>query len=202
MSSVLYTTVFITDPYKECPEFMDFAPLLIEGESYVAGGVFRSIALGNPPKDIDVFFYNVGGYNNAVERFRRSKKYLEMYATPRSMGFKHISSDMVVDLVCYQFGDPYTVIDRFDFTVCKAAFFLKDGAYKFAHHPWFHKHIESKKLVSSGIIENPDAFFNRLIRYVGYGFTDIDLSTKVKLFEAIQSRDKSDPISRVSSRSY
>lgn len=196
-----YNTLIVTDPQKECPEYMDFAPLLIENESFVAGGVFRSIATGNAPKDIDVFFYNVGGYNNAVERFRASKKYAEQYATPRSMGFKHISSDMVVDLVCYQFGNPYEVIDRFDFTVCKAAFFLQEGGYRFAFHPMFHKHIESQTLMVTKDIENADLFFNRMVRYIKYGFSNVDLTTKMKLFDAIRAQDVNTALSPLS-RSY
>ena len=184
-----YTSILITD-LGQNPDIADFAPLVIENESFVAGGAFRSVATGNTPKDIDVFFYNVGGYNNAIERFRASKKYDAVYKTPRSAGFKHISSEMVIDLVCYQFGTPEEVLNRFDFTVCKAALFKQGDMYVFAHHPLFHKHIEERRLFTTNDIENPDLFFNRMVRYVKYGFTEVDYLTKVALFRAIHKMDE------------
>lgn len=182
-----YTSILITDLNKN-PEVADLAPLIIENESFVAGGVFRSITSGDTPKDIDVFFYNAGGYNNALERFRNSKKYEPVYHTTRSAGFKHISSDMLIDLVCYQFGTPQEVLNRFDFTICKACLFKQGDFYVFMEHGMFHKHIEERKLVVTTDIENPDLFFNRLIRYVKYGFTDVDSATKLTLFQSIKNR--------------
>lgn len=170
-------------------DLIDLAPLLVEGQAFVAGGVFKDIATGVTPKDIDVFFYDAGCYNNAVERFRGSRKYTEEYSTPRSKGFKHTSSNMMVDLVCYQFGTPLEVISRFEFTVCKMAFYKENGEFFVIHDTRFHRDLEDRRLVVEDKIENPDLFFNRMLRYVNYGYK-VDLTVKQRLFEAIQATYK------------
>lgn len=183
---------------KADSDLIDLAPLLVEGQSFVAGGVFKDIATGGTPKDIDVFFYDVGSYTNAVERFRASTKYTEEYATSRSMGFKHTTSGMLVDLVCYQFGTPLEVISRFDFTVCKMAFYKQNGEFFVIHDARFHRDLEDRRLVVEANIEDPDLFFNRMIRYVNYGYK-VDLTVKQQLFNSIR-QNKSFKISPINNK--
>lgn len=174
------------------PDFVDLLPLLIQDEAFVAGGVFKDIAAGNKPKDIDVFFYNVGGYNNAVEKFRNSAKYEYKYSTPNSMGFTHISSDTLVDLVCYQFGTPREVLERFDFTVCQAALFIRpDGMVANLKDISFDTHVSKKLLWVNQAIANPDITFNRMLRYINYGYSVSD-DLKVRLFNSIRSTEPTD----------
>lgn len=189
IGGIFQQTTFLNQDFGSMHWLSAFLPLMVENESFIAGGVFKDMLIEGPPttpKDIDVFFYNAGGYNNAVERFRASQKYEFLYNTSNSMGFQHKENKFVVDLVCYQFGTPMQVIDRFDFTVCKMAFYRESDKCRLVYHHEFTKDLANKSLntpVSVG--HKADLFFNRIIRYVNYGFRP-DISTKRALFNAIR----------------
>lgn len=179
-------TIMCGSDLNRNPDLVDLVPLLVENQSFVAGGVFKDLSTGNTPKDIDVFFYNVASYNIAVEQFRSSQKYVEAYTSDRSTGFRHTSSNMVVDLVCYQFGTPLEVISKFDFSVCKVAFYKERDEFFVIRDERFTRDLEERRLVVDNRIENPDLFFNRMLRYVNYGYK-VDLTVKQRLFEAVHN---------------
>jgi len=195
--------VFLEGQFKTMMWLNDLKPLLVDGEAFIAGGVFKDMIgeHAGTPKDIDIFFYNVGGYNNAVERFRGSSKYEFLYSTNRSMGFCHKESNLTIDLVCYQFGTPFEVINRFDFTVCKMAFYKSGQVYRLVYHRQFFDDLRDRKMNTvPGRVVNADLFFNRILRYINYGFS-VELSTKEELFRAAREMQPDEQISPIT-RTY
>ena len=194
--------IFNDDVLVDYPKLTTLLPLVMEGSSFIAGGVFKDILEDRDPKDVDVFFYNAGGYNDMVERFRKSSKYKFRHHTHKSTAFEHEVSGTVVDLVCYQFGTPGEVIDRFDFTVCKAAMYNeKNGKTRFINHPAFRIDLDQKILRMPPVAGTfaADGLFNRIIRYTRYGY-NIDVDTKVRLFESVRRMENLDfitPVARV-----
>jgi hypothetical protein len=173
---------------SENPDLMDLVPLLVENESFVAGGVFKDLFSDKAPKDIDVFFYNEAACDTAINKFLRSKKYELTYNTARSVGFVHTLSNTVVDIVRYQYGTPLEVISRFDFSICKMAFYKDEQGFSLVRDTRSMSDLKNKLLYVDSSITNPDLFFNRLLRYIDYGYT-VDVNTKMQLFRGIREMD-------------
>lgn len=165
-------------------------PLLEAEKSFVAGGYFRSCLEGNKPKDIDIFFYDENSFNEKRIQFTKSKKYTQIYSTPRSVCFKlnDGNGDILIDLVKNQFGGPIPVIDNFDFTVCKCAAYIDGNILHVVNHKLFTQDVDQRilRLDRTHKVNNPDKFFNRLIRYTQYGY-NMEKEVKAALFDSIKS---------------
>jgi hypothetical protein len=172
------------------PELKILTSLLVNNEAFVAGGFFKDVFSGKEAKDIDVFFNSEDAEIKAVEKFRKSSVYEEEYTSPKSVGFRHKPSGVLVDLITYRYGTPQEIIDSFDFTVCKFVYALVNNEYVIYHHQHYFIHLDNKDLVVAQDSRkiNPDLLFNRIIRYTQYGF-NLDTSSKSMLFEVIKDQN-------------
>lgn len=175
---------------------------------FIAGGCFKNILNKEAFKDIDIFFPDMDAYEEAVELWK-SKEYVQegwkfLYSNDRVTAFKHDSSKIVVELVCTIFGTPEEVLDAFDFTVTKMAYYKKpkleidEGrnlstsyTYTIVAHKDFFEHLHTKRLVLDNDIPFPVSTFNRSFRYSKYGYSLCNESIK-KLITSLSDVDMTD----------
>jgi len=174
-----------TDKY---PDIYQLKTLLRNNTSFVAGGCFKNILKQEAPRDIDVFFHSEKDYSLMLGEFASSPHYIQERVTKRSVAFRHKTHDLLIDLVCYRYGTPEEILDSFDFTVVKFAYFLRDGQYKVLRHVNFEKHLEEKKLETYTNPDNVDKFFNRVLRYNAYGY-NVTKNLKRRMFRSIRVMD-------------
>ena len=180
--------VELTDKY---PDIYQLKTLLRNNKSFVAGGCFKNILKQEAPRDIDVFFHTAADFDESLAEFMKSTHYIQEHRNPRSVGFRHKTHDLLIDLVCYRYGTPEEILTSFDFTVVKFAYFLRDGEYRVIHHVNFEKHLEEKKLETYTDPVNVDKFFNRVLRYNTYGY-NVTRGLKRRMFRAIRVMDAGD----------
>lgn len=168
---------------------------------YVAGGVFKNIFLGEPIKDIDIFFRTEADFNEAVSLmgepdFQNDRVHVYDVDGVRVEYIKHI------------FGEPAEVLKRFDFTISKFAYGFdlikpetktssafddifglleyngsEEIPFVFFHEQFF-EHLALRRLVIESELEWPISTFERVLRYTTYGFK-ICRGSKIALLESI-----------------
>ena len=151
---------------------------------FLAGGFYKDLFSRLVPKDFDFFFTDKETFQEAYEYFstlprlggeaRPPKlKYENNNAVSYQMGNSYLGDEIYssVELIKKDFNDVETTLDRFDFTVTKAAFFRKNGK------TFIMKHIDIDKDVSYRTLrfENIESvktenIVERVLRYQGYGF--------------------------------
>lgn len=170
-------------------------PLVFENRSFVAGGVFKTVfALGEDfsPKDIDVFFYNDAEHTRMMTRFtelseKENPPYVYSHANANTISYQNVETKVNIDLIMRDYGTPEHVLSDFDFTVVKCAAIVENGEYRLVYHPMFFSDFNEKILRYDSHKEfNADAVFNRMIKYVRYGY-DPSLELKTQLFNSIKS---------------
>lgn len=165
---------------------------LIGHPGFIAGGCFKHLFLGSKVKDYDMFFENEKDYNEAVEHFRNSDNYSEVYATKKVTAFRHNTSGEIVECVKYIYGTPEEIINAFDFTITKFAVWIEESDddtpdnFTALVHPDFFEHLFLKKTVADDKIIKPFSTFERVIRYTKYGFYPCR-ETKAKLCAAMNT---------------
>jgi hypothetical protein len=152
-----------------------FRPL-VSKRMFVAGGCFKQFLTGNPIRDIDIWFSDVNEHATMVHKLTLNPNYTKEYASDRSVGFRHNTENVLLDLVKLRFGTPVEIISEFDFTVCQMVYYVDDaGIPMIAHHPNFFIDLEKKQLDLDDSVKpilTADYTFNRMIKYVrDYGFT-------------------------------
>jgi hypothetical protein len=92
-----------------------------------------------------------------------------------------------VEVIGRNFGSPEDILKEFDFSVAKFAMFMDEyGQMKVMYHVMYFEHLIERKLdLHRDYKIKPDGLFNRVIKYVGYGYTP-SLSLKMGLFNAIR----------------
>ena len=156
---------------------------------YIAGGCFKNLFLGEPIKDIDVFFHTDDDFKSAVEYFDDSDEFEPMWRREDEslVTYKCSVTGNLIQLIGTFVGNPAEVVTSFDFTITKA-FYCKDeetGEYQFYHHDRFFEHLMNKKLVVDDKIKFPVSTFNRSFRYTRYGY-GLCGESKSKLIESLQ----------------
>lgn len=164
---------------------------------FIAGGCFKNILNGDKFKDVDIFFHNDKDFEDAVELFSGSsynqRGWALLYKNERVVAFKNSNTNIVVELVCTIYGTPSEVINKFDFSITKMAYYKHveqsaDGesiTYKLIGHEDFFEHLHSKRLVLDGDIPFPVSTFNRSFKYSKYGYSLCNESIG-KLIESLQ----------------
>ncbi|ENQ3330448.1 hypothetical protein ACEOYH_002337 [Listeria monocytogenes] len=171
---------------------INFLDQFLEGhDGFIAGGCFKNIFNHEKVKDIDMFFRNEKDLNDAIhyytEKCTSDANHIKLvYKTGKVVAFIHIPSKTQLELVRSVFGEPEEVISNFDFTVTKVARYVVDGEHRIVIHPQFFEHLHLKRLVVDNTLNFPISTFERMIRYVGYGYKPC-LETKAKLVDAINS---------------
>lgn len=157
-------------------------------KGYIAGGCFKNLFSGSKIKDIDIFFNTSEDFQEAISFYRANTEWEFVYEIQdRVISFKDKKSGIRVELIATYFDSPKAMLNRFDFTITKFAY-VKDegtGEFKAIVHNKFFEHLMTKKLVIDNNIPHPVSTFNRMLRYVSYGFKPCT-NTKKRLLEEMQ----------------
>jgi hypothetical protein len=163
----------------------------------IAGGCFKSFFNFEKAKDIDIFFETKKDFEVYLSEIREDDDYEMIYENSKAIGFKHFDHHTRIDLVRSVFAKPEQIISNFDFTVSKFALFeeeviiniksseVKTKQMSVIYADNYFEHLHLKKLVIDDKIPFPISSFNRMIRYIRYGFIPCN-KTKAKLIESIQ----------------
>lgn len=162
-------------------------------KGFIAGGVFKNLFNDEPIRDIDLFFENETDYRQALEHFQKNKDYGKLYENDNCYAFYNKKDKTHIELVKRQFGTPQQIIEIFDFSIVRAAYFKQeneDGGinYKFIYVDRFFEDLHQKKLVIDidfDKIPLPANTFDRAFKYQRYGY-NLCRESKVKLIEALR----------------
>lgn len=167
---------------------------------FIAGGCFKNLFSGERMKDVDVFFRDRKDYESSVTALSENEDYERLYDSENVVAFRHKSSKTTVELIQTIFGAPEEILDRFDFTVAKFAYYREDTfnaegepikVYRACYHPQFFEHLHLKRLIIDDKIPKPLSTFERVLRYRGYGYHPCT-ETKRKLINALRALPEND----------
>ncbi len=199
---------------------------LIGHNGIIAGGCFKNIFNGQPVKDIDIFFRNQEDYIKAKRFFERetdedgNNKYYLYYENDKVIAFKQkdrfSNKEITIELVNTIYGEPEQILNAFDFTITKFAYYnekrevplnensifvnnenietVKTIVPCILHHESFFEHLHAKRLVIDDKLPFPVSTFERMIRYIKYGYMPCR-EMKVKLLTEIRNVENLDGIS-------
>lgn len=166
----------------------------------VAGGCFKNIFYGEPIKDVDLYFRNEADFNEAIQRANKLVEdgvYRFIYRTKKLECYFDTVSKIRLEFINSIFGQPEEVIDKFDFTVTKFAFYQSDdyidedvflSQFRVRFHEDFFEHLHTKRLVIDDKLLFPFSSFERSYRYRDYGYR-LCKESKVKLLLAIRESE-------------
>lgn len=197
---------------------------MVGHKGFICGGCFKNIFNHENVKDLDVFFKTKSDYEEAVEYFDKQTAgyegsdkgeeiYRFYYENDNVKAYKHIEKGIVIELCCKIFGTAEEILNRFDFTVTKFAYYKEEvedesGAevevnpfdiepvepkekpkthieYKVMHDDKFFEHLHLKRLVTDNEIPFPMSTFERMLRYAKYGYFPCK-ETKLKIIKALR----------------
>lgn len=153
-------------------------------KGFAAGGCFKDLLNGKPAKDIDIYFRNQKDYDIAVDRFDNNPVYELFYQNENVKAYKAIKQGFSIELCHKVFGSPEEILNQFDFTITKFAYFKEiihssdlpfgEGEdreeYTAVYDDNFFEHLFLKFLILDDQILYPKSTFERMLRYQRYGF--------------------------------
>lgn len=194
-------------------------------KGFICGGCFKNIFNHEKVKDLDIFFQRETDFNEAVRYFdsmtpgyegddKREEEYRFYYENPNVKAYKHIKSGISVELCSKIYGTAEQILNQFDFTVAKFAYYKEevpdepeadpfdiakiDGLgevltsnqkthieYKILMDDKFFEHLHMKRLVIDNEIPFPMSTFERMFRYAKYGYFPCKES-KMKIIQAVR----------------
>lgn len=193
-------------------------------KGFICGGCFKNIFNHERVKDLDIFFQNKSDFDEAVQYFdsmtpgyegddKRNEQYRFYYENPYVKAYKHIEKGITVELCCKIFGTAEQILNQFDFTIVKFAYYKEEvedetGSvveydpfaldplepnkkpethieYKVLHDDKFFEHLHMKRLVIDDNIPFPMSTFERMFRYAKYGYFPCR-ETKMKVVKALR----------------
>lgn len=106
-------------------------------KGFICGGCFKNIFNKEKVKDLDIFFENESDFDDAVQYFDsqtpgydgddvRDEKYHFHYENDNVKAYKHIEIGVVIELCCKIFGKPEEILNKFDFTITKFAYYKEE----------------------------------------------------------------------------
>lgn len=177
---------------------------MVGHKGFICGGCFKNIFNGEKVKDIDVFFKNSSDHQEAVDCFAKNgEEYEKLYENSNVCAFRHKRTGVVVELCKKIFGTAEQILNRFDFSITKFAYHkvaVEDATgaevfgvatkdthieYRVLMDDHFFEHLHLKRLVIDNEIPFPMSTYERMFRYVKYGFSPCR-ETKMKLIKAIR----------------
>lgn len=199
---------------------------MVGHKGFIAGGCFKNIFNGEKAKDLDIFFENENDWKDAVEFFdeecgeeNQDGLFRFYYENDKVKAYKHIKSDITLELIRKTYGTARDIIDNFDFTIVKFAYykvqvedeFVFDESspfesksepiipsthieYKIIHDDKFFEHLHQKRLVVDNKIPFPISTFERMLRYAKYGYYPCK-DTKMRIIQGIRDVEKVDGLS-------
>ncbi|MDF2858963.1 MAG: hypothetical protein K0Q87_4814 [Neobacillus sp.] len=198
-------------------------------KGFIAGGCFKNIFCDEKVKDLDIFFESQADYDSAIEYFdglcgeeNKGGTYCFYYESKKVKAYKNVNTGIVVELINTTYGNPIKILENFDFTIAKFAYFKEevldkdeilinntlpfdtDSKKKKTHIEYkilcdsnFFEHLHLKRLVTDDKILFPVSTFERMIRYVKYGYLPCK-ETKLKIIEAIRQQPDTDGLTEAS----
>ncbi len=191
-------------------------------KGFICGGCFKNIFNHERAKDLDIFFKSRADYDEAVEYFdsqtvgykgdnKGSEIYRFYYENDNVKAYKHIEKGITIELCCKIFGTSEEILNRFDFTVTKFAYYKEEVEdeteaeiepfdiepaepkekpqthieYRIMHDDKFFEHLHLKRLVTDKEIPYPMSTFERMLRYAKYGYFPCK-ETKMKIIKALR----------------
>lgn len=188
--------MFIEKSPQDYIKIMMLDIYMIGHKGFIAGGCFKNIFMDKKIKDIDIFFECEEDRIEAETYYDQNEDYNFYYTNDKVKSYKHKQYGTVVELVRSVYGTPEEVLNKFDFTVTKFAYFKKTEVtendeeeaegitYKVLVHENFFEHLTLKRTVIDNEIPFPVSTFERIIRYTNYGFYPCK-ETKKKIIESI-----------------
>lgn len=181
-------------------EMLSFLDEYMTGhKGFICGGCFKNIFNHEKIKDVDMFFENIEDFLAANEYFEENTDdFYFYYENPNVKAYKHKKTDTSVELVCKIFGTAEQILNRFDFTISKFAYFKKqvedtDGSkhteYRVLFHSNYFEHLHLKRIVIDDNIPFPMSTLERMFRYVKYGYMPCK-EAKLKIANAINRLSK------------
>lgn len=162
-----YIKIMILDTYME------------GHKGFVAGGCFKNIFMGEKIKDIDMFFEKPEDMIEAERYYDSHEEYVFYYETEKVKAYKNTTYNTVIELVRTVYGTPESILENFDFTITKFAYFKKETfnhegdletTYAVIMHEDFFEHLFLKRTVLDDKVPFPANTFERMIKYTKYGF--------------------------------
>lgn len=164
-------------------------------KGFACGGCFKNIFNGEKIKDIDIFFRSKEDFNEAVDYFNTEDKvYTFNYRNDNVVSFKH-KNGIVLELCCKIFGEPEDILNQFDFTITKFAYYKElvkedDGNSHYetfvCFNDKFFEHLHMKRLVLDDKVLYPMSTLERMFRYIKYGYMPCK-ETKLKIAKEIHN---------------
>lgn len=197
---------------------------MVGHKGFICGGCFKNIFNREKVKDLDIFFKSRTDFYEAVAYFdsqtpgyegddKRAEAYTFCYENENVKAYKHIEKGITIELCCKIFGTAEEILNRFDFTITKFAYYKEEvedesGAtveydpfevepvepekkpkthteYKIVHDDRFFEHLHLKRLVTDNEIPFPMSTFERMLRYAKYGYFPCK-ETKLKIIKALR----------------
>lgn len=192
-------------------------------KGFICGGCFKNIFNHEKVKDIDIFFKNRSDFDEAVQYYdsqtvgyngddKRKENYYFYYENKNVKAYKHIEKGTVIELCCKIFGTAEQILNEFDFTITKFAYYKEEieedtGAeilplidepvnkrdelkthieYRVMYDEKFFEHLHLKRLVTDGKIPYPMSTFERMLRYAKYGYFPCK-ETKMKILHTLRN---------------
>lgn len=167
---------------------------MVGHSGFIAGGCFKHIFNKEKIKDVDLFFTSEEEHAKAVMYFQgHDKEFVQHYENKKVVAFKDKKTGLTIELVKATFGTATDVIDGFDFTITKFAYYKhteddengeETTTYKCIYHPHYFEHLILKRTVIDDKIPFPVSTFERMFRYAKYGYFPCR-DAKQKIIEAI-----------------
>ena len=137
---------------------------------YVAGGFIRTYFAGEKTNDMDLFFTHKQAIEKLCAHLKNTCAMENEYITDRAISVKIKNREghfQKIQLIQYCFGDPIDVMEKFDFTICKAAYNFSNETC--IYHPDFFKDLAGRILKFTGSPE-PLSSLGRAFKYVSKGY--------------------------------
>lgn len=188
---------FVEDFYF-IPSIQNFLEDLIKNKPfkcYVAGGLFKDIFSNRgfgAIKDIDFFFETLEDFNKALNYFTKENTndlYEVIYENNNCIGIK--GKKYRIELIRKNFDNIINILDNFDFTITKCAFYLDEKNNSvFTFHKDFFNDLKNKEIKYSSNHKtklNLNVFetIERILRYQGYGFK-VTEETNIKTIKFVK----------------
>lgn len=138
----------------------------------IAGGAITALFTGQKIRDWDIYFKNAADCHQAVTWFGINGTLANETDTSKSYHLGKQEKPYQLIVMSDLFGDPETIFNYYDFTVCMAAYqFCEDGKEEgFVFGDDFFKHIGQRRLVFHTGTMFPICSMLRVMKYIKKGF--------------------------------
>ena len=171
-------------------------------KGFICGGCFKNIFNKEKVKDLDIFFENKSDFDDAVQYFDsqtpgydgddvRDEKYHFHYENDNVKAYKHIETGVVIELCCKIFGKPEEILNKFDFTITKFAYYKEEVT---VHAEATDEDIRNLKYMSSNLYDEDldmRLFIDKRV-YDRYDLSNICMKTW-DVVRKLEWKEKCDP---------